>query len=196
VAASVLVGEDAKLFGAALLDEAETRAVLAPFGDPVSAAFRHGTYREIKRHLAGSGGSGSDDRHPYSKSEFFRREIPSEALAALIDNLMPGAELDFSPWGGAYNHVPPDATAFPHREERFLLKQTIALEAGEPVMPATRWLRRSYEIVHPYGTGGAYVNFPDPELDDELRAYWGVNHDRLVALKRSLGGAARPGGGW
>ena len=28
-------------------------------------------------------------------------------------------------------------------------------------------------------------NFPDPELDDELRAYWGVNHDRLVALKRS-----------
>ncbi len=183
VAASVLVGEDAKLFGAALLSEADTVAVLSRFGDPASAAFRHGSYREIKRHLAGAGGD--DPLHPYSKSEFFRREIPSEALAALIDNLIPGAELDFSPWGGAYNRVPADATAFPHREERFLLKQTIALEAGEPVEPATAWLRRSYEITHPYGTGGAYANFPDPELDDELRAYWGVNLDRRSARDRS-----------
>jgi FAD/FMN-containing dehydrogenase len=186
LAASVLVGEDAKLFGAALLGEADTVAALAPFGDPDSAAFRHGSYREVKRHLAGEGGA--DHRHPYSKSEFFRRPLPDEAIAALVDHLVPGAELDFSPWGGAYNRVPAGATAFPHRAERFLLKHAIALEPGAPVEPAKRWLQRSWEIVHPCGSGGAYVNFPDPDLDDELRAYWGVNHDRLAALKRSLGG--------
>jgi FAD/FMN-containing dehydrogenase len=186
VAASVLIGEDAKLFGAALLGEADTVAALERFGDPASAAFFHGSYREVKRHLAGAGGD--DSLHPYCKSEFFRRELPPDALAALVDNVVPGADLDFSPWGGAYNRVAPDATAFPHRQERFLLKHGIAIEPDAPVEPAKRWLERSYEIAHPYGTGGAYVNFPDPDLDDERRAYWGVNFERLSALKRSLGG--------
>jgi FAD/FMN-containing dehydrogenase len=186
VAASVLVGEDAKLFGAALLGEADTVAALARFGDAESAAFHHGSYREVKRHLAGDGGV--DHRHPYCKSEFFRRPLPAEAIEALIDHLEPGGELDFSPWGGAYNRVPADATAFPHRQERFLLKHAVNLEPDAPVEPARRWLQRSWELVHPYGSGGSYVNFPDPGLEDELRAYWGSNHDRLVAFKRSLGG--------
>ncbi len=186
VAASVLVGDDARLFGAALLGEADTVAALERFGDPESAAFHHGSYREVKRHLAGDGAR--DHRHPYCKSEFFRRPLPAEAIAALIDHLEPGGELDFSPWGGAYNRVPAGATAFPHRQERFLLKHSVNLEPDAPVEPARRWLRRSWELVHPYGSGGSYVNFPDPDLDDELRAYWGSNHDRLVALKRSLGG--------
>jgi FAD/FMN-containing dehydrogenase len=186
VAASVLVGGDARLFGAALLGEADTVAALAPFGDPESAAFQHGSYREIKRHLAGDGGA--DHRHPYCKSEFFRRSLPADAIAALIEHLEPGGELDFSPWGGAYNRVPAGATAFPHRQERFLLKHAVNLEPDSPVEPARRWLRRSWELVHPYGSGGSYVNFPDPDLEDELLAYWGSNHDRLVALKRSLAG--------
>ncbi len=28
-------------------------------------------------------------------------------------------------------------------------------------------------------TGGAYVNFPDPELTDPATAYWGANQDRV-----------------
>jgi len=40
-------------------------------------------------------------------------------------------ELDFSPWGGAYNRVSADATAFPCRDARFLLKQTATVAAGE-----------------------------------------------------------------
>ena len=68
-------------------------------------------------------------------------------------------ELDFSPWGGAYNRVPVDATAFAHRDARFLLKHAAVVEPG---MAPTGWLDRSWEIVHPWGTGGVYANFPEP----------------------------------
>ena len=50
--------------------------------------------------------------------------------------------------------------------------------------PAAReWLARSWEIVHPYGSGGAYPNFPDPDLEDPLAAYHGANLERLRQVK-------------
>lgn len=36
--------------------------------------------------------------------------------------------------------------------------------------------------VHPWGSGGVYPNFPDPELADAARAYHGTNHDRLLRV--------------
>ena len=37
--------------------------------------------------------------------------------------------------------------------------------------------------MHPYGTGGVYANFPDPDLDDWTRAYHGPNLERLMGVK-------------
>jgi hypothetical protein len=45
------------------------------------------------------------------------------------------------------------------------------------------WLAESWALVHPWGTGGAYQNFPDPDLDDWAHAYYGDNLDRLVRVK-------------
>jgi hypothetical protein len=78
------------------------------------------------------------------------------------------------------------ATAFPHRAERFLLKQDVTVPAGAGAAEreaARAWVARSWAIVHPCGAGGAYVNFPDPALDGWERAYHGDNFDRLVRVK-------------
>ena len=118
--------------------------------------------------------------------------MPPEAIAALVRHLererVPGQarELDFSPWGGAYNRVPAHATAFAHREHRFLLKHAAEVDADAP--PADRdaartWPARSWSLVHPWGSGGAYPNFPDPDLDAWPRAYHGANLERLVRVK-------------
>ena len=49
-------------------------------------------------------------------------------------------------------------------------------------MAPDAWLDRSWEIVHPWGTGGVYANFPEPGLPDS--AYWGANTERLSADAR------------
>jgi FAD/FMN-containing dehydrogenase len=102
-------------------------------------------------------------------------------------------EVDFLPWGGAYNRVPADATAFAHRSERFLVQHLVMV--GADAAPAERgaardWLARSWALVHPWGSGGVYPNFPDPDLQDWARAYHGTNYERLRRVKA----AYDPGG--
>jgi hypothetical protein len=46
------------------------------------------------------------------------------------------------------------------------------------------WTKRYWEAVHPYSDAGGYVNFMmDDEGDGRLKATYGDNYDRLVALK-------------
>ena len=37
--------------------------------------------------------------------------------------------------------------------------------------------------MHPWGSGGVYPNFPDPDLEDWGRAYHGTNLARLRQVK-------------
>lgn len=126
------------------------------------------------------------------KSEFFRRPLPPDAVAALLANFtegrLPGQsrELDFTPWGGAYNRRPEDATAFVHRRELFSLKHTAIVDADSPKSArdaARRWLMQSWLTVRPWGSGRVFPNFPDPDLDDSGHAYYGTNYERLLRVK-------------
>ncbi|TDW21710.1 FAD-binding oxidoreductase [Kribbella kalugense] len=112
-----------------------------------------------------------DDRTIFSKSEFFRSPLPADVITDLLDS---GCELNFTPMGGAYNRVPVDATAFPHRTERFLL---------EHASPDQAAVRRSWSTAHPHASGRVYPNFPDPDLTDWQTPYHGPNYPRLVSIK-------------
>jgi FAD/FMN-containing dehydrogenase len=135
--------------------------------------------------------------HLYTRSEFFRRPLPDETVAALVEHLTQGValgqsrEVDFLPWGGAYNRIRADATAFVHRAERFLVQHLVMIRAASAERAAAReWLDGSWALVHPWGSGGVYPNFPDPDLQDWARAYHGSNLDRLRRVKA----AYDPGG--
>jgi FAD/FMN-containing dehydrogenase len=180
------------LFGAYIGGEAEAVALLDQLvagagGEPAASDTVHLPYRETKRYLAEHGPGGLDERWlSYSKSEYFRESLPADAIAALVEHYASAPRdgearaLDLTPWGGAYARVPADATAFVHRDARFLLKHEVAVDpAAGDGDAARRWLARSWEIVHPYGTGGSYPNFPDPDLPDEPRAYYGANLERV-----------------
>jgi FAD binding domain/Berberine and berberine like len=45
------------------------------------------------------------------------------------------------------------------------------------------WARDYWSALHPYSAGGAYVNFMMEEGDDRVKATYGDNYDRLVAVK-------------
>jgi FAD/FMN-containing dehydrogenase len=192
------------VFGSVLDAEAAARAALDEFIAAVGAApaktnYVSGPYREIKRYLAeydlGSGARRPVEREPghsYSKSEFFRHELPADATSELLALFVAGRRqrearvLDFTPWAGAYNRVPAEATAFAHRAERFLLKQEVVVDAGASAderQAARDWLSRSWALAHAWGSGGVYSNFPDPDLEDWDRAYHGANLERLRRVK-------------
>jgi FAD/FMN-containing dehydrogenase len=187
-----------KVFGAMLGGEADTTALLEELvartgADPSAMGCKQLSHREAKRYLTEAGPA--EERplaHAWSKSEFFARPLPTETVTALVDHLAgeraagQSRELDFSPWAGAYNRVRADATAFVHRNARFLLKHAVAIEPDAPEaqrQAARQWLARSWAIVHPWGTGGVYPNFPDPDLDDPAGAYFGANRHRLARVK-------------
>jgi FAD/FMN-containing dehydrogenase len=193
------------VFGSLIGEEARLRellhALVASAGvEPEPAMREELPFREAKRRLVelgaamgGDEGVPAEPRDPYSKSEYFPRPLPAEAIAALVGRLdadrRPGQarELDFTPWGGAYNRLAADATAFPHRDQLFLLKQAVEVSAGagpDEREPARRWLAGSWELAHPWGSGGVYPNFPDPELEDPERAYYGANLERLEEVRR------------
>ena len=187
------------LFGSMLGSETETAALLDEFvsvagAEPASSERAHMRYGSLKSYLAerGPGDQEDEDGLPYMKSEFFGEPLPSAAVEALVELFVRGRrpgearKLDFMPWSGAYNRVPPDATAFPHRDELFLLEHSVVVPAGSEAAAteaARAWLSDSWELVHPSGSGGVYANFPDPDLPDEHRAYWGSNLERLRSVK-------------
>ncbi len=169
--AGLRVADEVTLFGTMLAGEAQLDDFVARAGAaPTTSAHERLSYREAKRALAGLDDDG-ETVPVYSRSEFFHRPLPAETVAALVGG---DVALHFTPMGGAYNRVAPDATAFVHRHERFLLEHVA--EAAEPVA-------RSWELAHPWGSGRFYPNFPDPDVPAD--AYYGENADRLAAVKRT-----------
>jgi FAD/FMN-containing dehydrogenase len=202
------VGSDAELaraelIGAVLGSKADATQRLAAFVSrapvpPASAWSGEMTYPAAKRRLDNldqhrQSRPGEPDRpgHLYTKSEFFRRPLDRPTLQALAHGLtQPAAgararEVTFMPWGGGYNRVAPDATAFPHRHELFLIQHLLEADPGAAAhhQPGRSWLSQSWSLAHRFGSGGVYPNFPDPELPDWGQAYYGENYRRLRQVK-------------
>ena len=48
----------------------------------------------------------------------------------------------------------------------------------------TAWAKNYWEALHPYGAGGAYVNFMmEGEGEDRIRATYRNNYERLAQIK-------------
>src|SRR5262245_51036498 len=194
------------LFGSMLGSERDVADLLEELvaragADPTTDFRKHMSPGETARFWAAPGADRADQDEeqpaPQSeylmfKSEFFRRPLAAEAIAALLSILaeerVPGQarELDFTPWGGAYNRTREDATAFVHRRERFSVKHTAAVDSGSPKAAkdaAQRWLTASWRTVRPWGSRRVFPNFPDPDLEAWRQAYYGTNYERLVRVK-------------
>ena len=171
--------------------------------DPTVAALTPMTWPQTRKFWAELGEDGEKPGGPpvpeppdalslYAKSEFFARPLPTEAVGVLLDAFVDrrtageARELDFMPWGGAYNRRPLDATAFVHRDQLFQLKHAVVVAPDAPPArqaAAHRAATRSWASVHPWGSGRVFQNFADPDLEDWPAAYYGPNYRRLVQVK-------------
>ncbi len=132
----------------------------------------------------------------FAKSDFFDRAIAPavrDRLFARIENRNGSAALRsqaggvlFDAWGGRIADVGPRATAFPHRNARFLAQEFVTfghLTVAEK-QANRHWLHELWHDLRPAASGFAYVNYIDPDLPHWLHAYYGANLTRLVQVKR------------
>jgi FAD/FMN-containing dehydrogenase len=194
------------VYGALSEGEPETaslvdRLVALVGSDPTSVVSTAMDFTQTRRFWANLGSDeaavdpqAAQPEEPYlfAKSEFFARRLPADAVAALLEMFASerrsgqSRELDFMPWGGAYNAVPADATAFVHRSELFQLKHAVVVDPSASTAEkeaSHRQVVRSWGSVHPFGSGRVFQNFADPELESWADAYYGGNLARLVAVK-------------
>lgn len=127
-----------------------------------------------------------------SKSEFFGRDLPPDAIVALLTHFARGRtrgefrDLELIPWGGAIGRVPPTATAFAHRRPHYLLKHTVQVghrASDARRRAAHRWVTDSWAITCPWGTGMVYPNYADPAVPAWDPAYHGGNLAPLHRIK-------------
>ncbi len=122
----------------------------------------------------------------YWKSHNFAR-LDDGAIGVMIDYAgrlpTPQSEIFIAQLGGATSRVPPDATAYPHRDAEFVMNVHTRWESAADDQRCIDWARAFFRDTAPFATGGAYVNFIMDDEDRVASAY-GANLKRLTEVKR------------
>jgi FAD/FMN-containing dehydrogenase len=122
----------------------------------------------------------------YWKSHNFT-ELPDAALEVLVQSAqrLPGPECEIflAQVGGAANRIAPDATAYGHRDARFVMnihgRWTNAADDAKGIA----WAREVFGAMAPFASSGAYVNFMTHDETDRIESAYGANYARLVDVK-------------
>jgi FAD/FMN-containing dehydrogenase len=129
-----------------------------------------------------------------SKSSYAVDPFSDAALSTLIRQLdrIPGSSnsggngIAIFCLAGAVNRVPADATAYVHRNARFLINFEATWEASDTpqvVSANQRWLESLYGSMQPFVLPQSYQNWPDRTLGDWQSAYYRSNLKRLTQVK-------------
>ena len=123
----------------------------------------------------------------YWKSHNFT-EISDGAFDAIIEYAgklpSPQCEIFIGHIAGAANRVAPDATAYTHRDAKFVLNVHGRWDSPAQDASGVEWARAFFNASAPYASAGAYVNFMTEEEGNRVAAAYGSNYDRLVQIKR------------
>jgi FAD/FMN-containing dehydrogenase len=87
---------------------------------------------------------------------------------------------------GAANQVLPDATAYFHRDARFVMNVHARWHARDDDETCIDWARAFFNASAPFASKGAYVNFMTAEESARVAPAYGANYERLVRLKRKF----------
>jgi len=122
----------------------------------------------------------------YWKADFFN-ELSDEAIALHVQHgpqlPTPQSTMHIYPIDGAAGRVGTSATAFSFRDARFA-----EVIVGVDPDPANnermiQWARDYWQALHPYSSGGAYINMIMDEGADQIKAAYRNNYEQLARIK-------------
>ena len=117
----------------------------------------------------------------------FVNELSDKAIAEHVrfGQALPSmhSTMHLYPINGAASRVSKHATAWNYRDANWA--QVMVGVDPDPANKEkiTSWAKRYFDALHPYSAGGAYVNFMMDEGEDRVKATYGENYERLVAIK-------------
>ncbi|MGA7840741.1 MAG: FAD-dependent oxidoreductase [Candidatus Acidiferrales bacterium] len=123
----------------------------------------------------------------YWKADFVKT-LSDEAIAQHIRHAeeMPTLQstMHLYPINGAVRRVKKSATPWWHRDATW--SQVIVGVDPNPANKdrVSKWAKEYWSALHPYSTGGAYINFMMEEGEDRIRATYGSNYRRLAKTKK------------
>ncbi|MBN3989765.1 MAG: FAD-binding oxidoreductase [Nostoc sp. NMS2] len=123
----------------------------------------------------------------YWKSHNFTelRDGVLDAIAEFAGKLpSPQCEIFIALIAGASNRVSATATAYYHRDAKFVLNVHGRWDDVAHDEICTAWAREFFQASAPYASAGGYVNFMTEEEGDRVAAAYGSNYDRLVQIKK------------
>lgn len=137
--------------------------------------------------------SGFDELFPKGGRYYWKSravaELTEEAIEEIADwaGRRPTPLTDIGIWhhGGAMSRVDETATAYGGRDATFLVAGEVSWLDPAQDDEAIAWGREFWAAMAPHSTGGIYLNFAGlgEEKEELVRAGYGVNYDRLAALK-------------
>jgi FAD/FMN-containing dehydrogenase len=137
--------------------------------------------------------SGFDELFPPGQLRYWKSRAFAELTEEAIDEIAdwaarrPTPLTDITIWhhGGAMSRVDETATAYAGRDAPFLVTGEASWTDPAQNDEAIAWGREFWAAMGRHSTGGLYLNFPGlgEEKEELVRAGYGVNYDRLAALK-------------
>jgi FAD/FMN-containing dehydrogenase len=123
----------------------------------------------------------------YWKADFMRT-LSAEAIGEYVKHAatLPTMQsaLHLYPINGAARRVKRRATAWWHRDANWT--EVIVGVDPDPAKKEeiSAWAKEYWNALHPYSSGGAYVNFMMEEGEERIRATYGKNYTRLAKIKK------------
>ena len=155
---------------------------LREFGPPITDAVGPVSYRELQ--------SMPDPGYPSGRLHYWKASFLADLTSEAIDTILRFSATAPSPYTGvglqqitgAASRVAPTATAFAHRARQydFLILSQWDDPADSP--DNVRWTRELFDAMSPHFRG-VYVNNLGEEGSDRVRDAYGINYERLAAIK-------------
>jgi FAD/FMN-containing dehydrogenase len=96
----------------------------------------------------------------------------------------PQCEIFIANVSGAANRTPASATAYAHRDARFVLNVHGRWDKAEDDRRGIAWSREFFDAAAPFASGGVYVNFLTQDEGDRIGAAYGPSFERLAQVKK------------
>jgi hypothetical protein len=122
----------------------------------------------------------------YWKADFFNEVTPemSAQILAFGSNIpTPLSQMHMYPISGAAGRVAKEATPWAHRDAKYAGVIVGVDPSAENADKITKWCKDYWDALHPFSSGGVYLNFIMDEGQPRIEASYRDNYKRLTCIK-------------